>query len=98
MSVFYFIVGCLATYRLTVLIARDAGPFQVFKRLRSLDKGTKMLRCPFCVSIWVGSFVALGFYLFGNVHETRAGWFFISTAFSAVAICLDRVFTADYTN
>lgn len=62
------IVLVLATYRLTRLITADYFPFE---KLRDEAHGTwlgKLITCPFCVSVWVGGFLAGGQALVG------AGW------------------------
>lgn len=96
MSPFLFIVGALACYRLTVLVSRDKGPFGIFAKLRSLDKGTSVLKCPYCSSVWLAGFVCLVLHYFAGVIDTGGAWFCILFAFSAISICLDRVFTSDH--
>lgn len=53
-----FVVAALAVYRLSIMIATEYGPFDVFERVRNwLPKTSmfgKLLRCPFCVSMWLG--------------------------------------------
>jgi hypothetical protein len=52
----------LATYRITRLITADVFPFEPL-RLKVQGSGTKfeyLLSCPFCVSVWVGGFLAAG--------------------------------------
>lgn len=58
----------LASYRLTLLISKEAGPFDIMGRFRSLvgvkyDQYSKpyatgqvseMVLCPYCLSVWVG--------------------------------------------
>lgn len=90
-----FWISALACYRITVLITRCLGPWNLFGRLRAIDRCSKLLKCPFCVSIYVGSLCCLFLWLSGYV-EPLAIWFFLSLAFSALTIILDRTFTADY--
>lgn len=92
MTIFNFILGCLACYRLTVLIARDAGPGDIFKSLRGYSK---LLSCPYCVSVWIGA-VLEGVFYFSGFHDLLIICFAIALAFSAAAIMLDRVFSSDY--
>ena len=96
MTVFQFIIGALATFRLTVLVSRDAGPFHVFSKLRSLDKGTSVLKCPYCSSVWLAGFICLLFYFFGGVMCNLAEWCCILFSFSAISIGLDRILTSDH--
>lgn len=56
----------LATYRLTRLVTSDKVPFE---KLRIRNVGSTfgyLLTCPFCISVWVGSFVAAGQGLVGD--------------------------------
>ncbi len=95
MNACYFIIGALATWRITVLFARDAGPWDVFKRLRKITRLSKLLSCPFCVSVWAGALVCV-IYKLSGVIETGLIWCLIALAMSAISIALDRTFTADY--
>jgi len=92
-----FWICALACYRVTVLIARDIGPFKIFQRLRKIDRCSKLLKCPFCVSVYVGSATSASLWLAGY-QLPIVMWFMLSLAFSAVTIVLDRTFTADITN
>jgi hypothetical protein len=90
-----FWITALACYRITVLISRCLGPWGVFKSLRAIDRCSKLLKCPFCVSIYIGGFCSFCLWLSGY-SEPFAIWFFLSLAFSGVTIVLDRTFTADH--
>ena len=90
-----FWISALACYRVTILIARDFGPLEIFKRMRSIPRYSKLLKCPFCVSIYVGSATAFLLWLGGYV-EPWPMWICLSLSFSAVTIAADRVFTSDY--
>lgn len=92
MTPLYFIIGCLATYRLTVLFARDAGPFRVFSRLRSRSQ---LVACPYCVSIWLGAFIEAAFY-FSGVTDQPMVCACVALSFSGVTIALDRIFSSDH--
>lgn len=62
------LVAALATYRWTLLLNNEHGPFDVFTRLRSrlgvkydphsnpiaTNGWAEMILCPFCLSVWVG--------------------------------------------
>lgn len=60
--VLYFVLGYLAVYRLTYMVVRDEGPFEIFERLRGMFVGNNWMgrgiRCPYCVSFWMGLAVA----------------------------------------
>lgn len=92
MTALLFIIGCLACYRLTVLFARDTGPFDIFKRLRAR---WRLFECPRCTSVWAGMIIEL--FIFGFTTELNCIAVSVCTAlaFSAVAIILDRCFTFD---
>lgn len=95
MNWWYLILGGLATYSMTVLIVRDAGPWKIIKRIRELDRYSKLLKCPFCVSVWIAGFVNLAYFLIGI--ETNLVILFLSLfAMRAISIMLDRAFTSDY--
>ncbi len=87
-----FFVSAFACYRITVLISRDLGPFGICKKLR---EHSKLLKCPYCTSVYVGSLITIGLWLSGFVMPF-AMWCILSLAFSGATIALDRVFTADY--
>jgi uncharacterized protein DUF1360 len=62
------LIAALATYRLTLLVSKEAGPFDIFGRFRTwagvkYDEYSKpyatgqlseMILCPYCSSVWVG--------------------------------------------
>lgn len=97
MTVFQFILAALACYRATVLIARDVGPWDVFKRLRKVARFTKLLSCPFCVSVWVATAIETAFY-FSGIRDSLVVSVCIVLSFSAIAVILDRTFTSDIVN
>lgn len=95
MSVMQFIIGCLATFRLTCFISRDYGPFGIFSALRKWDRGSKLLKCTFCTSTWLAMFVSLGFY-FSGVNVTWMEWICYTLSFSTITIIIDRTWVSDY--
>lgn len=62
------LIVALATYRLTLLVSKEAGPFDLFGRFRTwagvkFDEYSKpyatgqlseMILCPNCTSVWIG--------------------------------------------
>ena len=70
MNIDYLIVGVLATYRMTSLLQREAGPFDMFVWIRErfgvvhdhlgFPHGYpdtlwgKLFECYWCLSVWVG--------------------------------------------
>lgn len=95
MSWLIFWIGALATYRLTVLIARDLGPFQLFKKLRAVHTLSKWAKCTFCVSPYAAAIVAITL-VFSGSQQPFALWILTALSWSAIAIALDRTFSADY--
>src|ERR1041385_620061 len=85
-------VSAFATYRLTVLISRDLGPFGICAKLRN---NSKLLKCPYCTSVYTGSLVSIGLYFSGFTIPVIM-WCIISLSFSAASIILDRCFSSDY--
>lgn len=96
MTAFQFILAALACYRLTVLFSRDAGPFKIFSKLRTLKHGIgPLFGCPFCVSIHLGLAIVISFNLSG-VKDSFVVSACVVLALSAISIALDRVFTSDH--
>lgn len=90
-----WIVGALAVWRLTHLLHAEAGPGQVFDRLRA-GAGTgfagQALGCFYCLSLWVAAPLAL--WIAVPWRERLLLWL----ALSAVAILLERVTAPGSTN
>lgn len=90
-----FWIAGLAAYRITVLIARDLGPFGIFKWLRARKRLGGLASCPYCVSVYTGCFTAIS--LWGSdVVMPIPLWILLALALSSVAIILDRTFSSDY--
>lgn len=50
-----FVVGVLATWRVSHLVAKEDGPFDVVLRARERAGSStlgKLMDCPYCVSVW----------------------------------------------
>lgn len=78
----------LTTYRLTRLVTADEFPFGPLRR-KVEGSGSKLeylMSCPFCVSVWVGGFLAVGQGLIGD----EWGWhvFIGAMALSAITCLL----------
>ena len=87
-----FFISAFATYRITVLISRDVGPWGLCKKLR---QHSKLAKCPYCTSVYVGSLVTVGLWISGFIMALPM-WVILSLAFSASSIVLDRCFSSDY--
>lgn len=85
-----FWIGGIATWRLTEILLDEDAPFEMAKKLRlwaatNGDKALimelhKALSCPWCLSVWLGWFVA--------ILQKDKGWFITGFAYSAIAIFL----------
>ena len=82
---FRFVLATFAVWRLTHLLAREDGPWVVFRRFRRGAVFGRMLACFYCLSIWVS--FPFAFFLKGNLLETLVGWL----ALSGAAILLERM-------
>lgn len=86
----------LAAFRLTRLVVADDVPFS---GLRTKMVGTKigeLMTCPFCSSVWIGGFLAIGTAVAGDFV---AWWAFVgamalSGAVSLIASLLPQTFDA----
>jgi len=50
-----FVVAVLATWRISRLVAKEDGPFDVVLRARALAGASvlgRLMDCPYCVSVW----------------------------------------------
>jgi len=97
MTWFYFILGCLATFRLALLLTREDGPAWIFRKLRNLpskkSSAHEGIRCLWCASVWMSAPVTAFFWYRGMIEpiETPLYWL----AFSAGAICFNQAFTKE---
>jgi len=58
---FGLIVAILATWRVSHLVAREDGPFDLILRMRARAGGGvagRLMDCPYCLSLWVAAPVA----------------------------------------
>ena len=81
MSWFYFIISTLAVWRLTHLLAKEDGPFDIIVIIRKkVDTGFfgKMLDCFYCLSIWIA--LPFGIWLGQSWLEKIFIWLAISGA------------------
>lgn len=81
MAWFYFIVSALAVWRLTHLLAKEDGPFDmIFFLRRKAGKGFfgKLLDCFYCLSIWMA--LPFGIWLGARWWEQIVIWLALSGA------------------
>ena len=97
-----FLILSLAVYRISALFVYDDGPFDLFQRLRLkvgilyYDSGeiieesykgwAKLFSCIWCMSVWLGFFLALC-YFFYPLYTTSLSMPF---ALSAMAMIVER--------
>ena len=85
---FRFLLAVLAVWRVTHLLSREDGPWNLFARLRRTLRSAMLGRvagCFYCLSIWVA--LPFAFFLRGDAGETLVGWL----ALSGAAIVLERL-------
>ena len=78
---YLFFICALATWRLTHLLAKEDGPFDiVFKLRKQLGQGFfgSLLDCFYCLSIWIA--VPFGLWLGDNWKEKILSWLALSGA------------------
>ena len=85
---FRFALAALAVWRVTHMLAREDGPWDILLRLRhglGLGLLKKLVGCFYCLSIWVA--LAFAWFLKGDIAETFVGWL----ALSGGAVLLERI-------
>ena len=85
-----FIILCiLATYRLTVLLVTDNGPWDIFYKIRFMMAGwTRILSCPHCVGVWM----AVVSYLLGTYCHVALIILAIAGGQSFLESCMEKKF------
>src|SRR5206468_8043504 len=94
---FIFVLGALATFRLSHLIAKERGPLAVFERLRNAMPGGRgsakeWLSCIFCFFLTANALVCL-ILRCGDVKLSWEEWVLHWLGFSAVALIINQAFT-----
>jgi hypothetical protein len=85
---FRFLLATLAVWRVTHVVAKEDGPWDLMLRLRrGLGVGVlaRLVACFYCLSIWVA--LPFAWFLKGDAAETFVGWL----ALSGGAILLERL-------
>jgi hypothetical protein len=82
------VLAALAVWRVTHMLSREDGPWDILVRLRRVF-GAGMLgrlaACFYCLSIWVA--LPFAWFLKGDVADTFVGWL----ALSGGAVLLERL-------
>jgi hypothetical protein len=92
MNWFYFIATILVIWRLTHLLSKEDGPFDVIFLLRKRAGASfwgSLLDCFYCLSIWIS--LPFGIWLGGNWAEKVFFWL----ALSGGACLLEQATTKD---
>lgn len=101
-SIIQAILMMLGAWRITSLFFRERGPFGIFLAFRTIagiesdDAGmpiripdreiAQLLGCPWCLSIWIGLLLAVGWYLIPTITICLV----LPFALSAMAVIIDR--------
>ncbi len=90
------ILSVLAVYRLSYLIAKEDGPFDVFSVMRGKIRQENWigrgLHCVLCISFWLSFLPAFWLY-WGRPINVIIGWFGIAGAVMVLYKVLDEQFT-----
>jgi hypothetical protein len=90
MDALWLLIALLATWRLSVMLTREEGPFKIMVVARSILYKTKQLSaladCIFCASVWIG----LGCTVLVLIPYIR--WWLVPFALSGGAILVDGLF------
>jgi hypothetical protein len=84
---FRFVLAALAVWRVTHLVAREDGPFDLLRRLRRAFAERifgRLFGCFYCLSVWVA--LPFAFFVSLSAPEWVVTWF----ALSGAAILLER--------
>jgi hypothetical protein len=94
MSWLEFLVGCLATFRMALMVSKEEGPAELARTARRAAPSGWIKRgfyCQWCQSFWWGMATALFFTLTDRV--TWKDFVIYWLAFSAGAIVINQTFT-----
>jgi hypothetical protein len=87
----HFALAVLAVWRITHLLSRENGPWNMFLRMRARPPDSmpkRLLSCFYCLSVWVA--LPFGWFVGTTLPEHLTAWWGISGA----AVLLERA-TAD---
>lgn len=82
-----FSLSALAVYRMSFLIAREDGPWGVFRQLRTSAKATmaaRLIGCVNCLSVWIS--LPLAWFVGSSSIERVLAWW----ALSGAVVLMDR--------
>lgn len=96
------VVFMIAVWRMSIMITREDGPGEIFKKLRYylgaeddfglsewewMSAWGKLVSCPYCISVWVASI----FVLIAAIFPAFAKALFIALAGSGVTVLIERL-------
>ena len=82
-----FTFSALAVYRVAFLVAREDGPWGIFRWLRVSAKGSmagRLVTCINCLSVWIA--LPLSLFVGNSWIEQAVAWW----ALSGAAVVIDR--------
>lgn len=86
------LLGSLATFRISHLMAKERGPFAIFERIRKgLPRGEakEWVSCIWCFSLTASALVCVMLYL-GGLSLTWDFWILHWLSFSAVSLMVNK--------
>ncbi len=78
---FHFVIAVLTVWRITHLISKEDGPFDlIYKTRKQIGQGilASLLDCFYCLSIWIA--LPFGLWLGNNIIEKLICWLAVSGA------------------
>lgn len=84
------LILALATWRVSLMLVREKGPYQIFSRLRKFTTLGGLLECIYCMSVWS----ALTFYLIW--YHTELKVIVVLFAISGLAMVTHRYTGGDH--
>ena len=96
---FLFVLGSLATFRLSHLVSKERGPLAVFERIRNFMSGGRgsareWVSCIFCFSLTASALVCILLWTGGFLpfwHDRILHWL----GFSAVTLIINQALRFD---
>ncbi len=88
MDFYWLTIGTLATWRLTILLAMEDGPFGLTARLRRFLEDSpfgQVVECSHCLSLWSAAVLA------APLARSLLHYLYLSLAFSAGSILLESL-------
>ena len=88
---FRLVVAILAVWRVSHLIAREDGPFDVIIKIRaSLGNGMlgRLMDCPHCLGLWIAA--PFGWWVGSDAAEYAVAWLGIAGGASLIEHFIER--------